>query len=225
MIISAILLALLAFLVYASACIKSQIYVRAMCHVPTTERCVFLTFDDGPDAEQTPQVLNVLRNNNATATFFCIGNKIEQNVELVKKMVAEGHTIGMHSYAHNWRFTIANANKVKADLQQCQDVIRKACGFECFLFRPPFGVTNPSMAKGLRMAGVKTVGWTIRTFDTNGKPDEKLLQRIDKQLVPGAIILLHDRLPNSACRLQQVIELIHSKGYTIGNMKQFVKCA
>jgi len=222
MIISAILLALLAFLVYASACIKSQIYVRATCHIPTTENCVFLTFDDGPDAEQTPQVLDVLKNNNVSATFFCVGNKIEQNAELVKKMVAEGHTIGMHTYAHNWRFTIANANKVKFDLQQCQSIIRKVCGFDCVLFRPPFGVTNPSMAKSLRIMGIKTIGWTIRTFDTNGKSDEKLLQRIEKQLTPGAIILLHDRLPNSAQRLQKVIELIRAKGYTIGNLAKYL---
>lgn len=218
MIIALVAAAVLAFLFYASYSIKSQVYVKALCRVKTTEKVVYLTFDDGPDAEQTPQVLDVLKRNNATATFFCIGSRIVGNESLLKRMADEGHQIGIHSFSHANGFPLFGRGRMIADIRQCQQAIEQATGSTTTLFRPPFGVTNPTIGKVVKILNLKTIGWTIRTYDTNGANNAKIARRISRQLRPGAIILLHDRLPQSAERLQMVIEAVRTAGYEVERM-------
>lgn len=215
MIIALSIAAILAFLFYASYSIKSQVYVRVLCRVKTAEKVVYLTFDDGPDAEQTPRVLDVLKRNNAKAVFFCIGSRIAGNEALLKRMANEGHLIGIHSFSHANSFPLFGRRRMIADIRQCQQAIEQATGSTTTLFRPPFGVTNPTIGKAVKSLNLKTIGWTIRTYDTNRCSDEKIIRRISRQLRPGAIILLHDRLPQSAERLQMVIEAVKKAGYEI----------
>ena len=219
MIVALAVVAVLAFMFYASYSIKSQVYVRALCRVKTAEKVVYLTFDDGPDAEQTPQVLDVLKRNNATATFFCIGSRIAGNEALLKRMADEGHQIGIHSFSHANGFPLFGRGRMLADIRRCQQAIEQAAGATTTLFRPPFGVTNPTIGKAVKSLNLKTIGWTIRTYDTNGAAPTKITRRISRQLRPGAIILLHDRLPQSAERLQMVIEAVRTAGYEVGELK------
>ena len=216
MIIALAIAAILAFMFYASYSIKSQVYVRALCRVKTTEKVVYLTFDDGPNAEQTPQVLDVLKRNNAKATFFCIGSRIAGNEHILKRIIDEGHTIGNHSFSHINSLPLFSRRRMIADIEQCQKAIENAIGTTPTLFRPPFGVTNPTVGKAVKTLNLKTIGWTIRTYDTNRCSDAKIARRISRQLRPGAIILLHDRLPQSAERLQMVIDTVKENGYEIG---------
>lgn len=216
MILALAAVAILAFLFYASYSIRSQVYVKALCRVKTQEKIVYLTFDDGPNAEQTPQVLDVLKRNNTTATFFCIGSRIAGNEQILKRMTAEGHTIGNHSFCHTNGFPLFSRRRMIADLEQCQKAIESATGTAPTLFRPPFGVTNPTVGKAVKALNLKTIGWTIRTYDTNGGSNAKIARRITRQLRPGAIILLHDRLPQSAERLQMVIDTVKENGYEVG---------
>lgn len=221
MIIALAIAAILAFLFYASYSIKSQVYVKALCRVKTTEKVVYLTFDDGPNAEQTPQVLDVLKRNNAKATFFCVGSRIAGNEQILKRMADEGHTIGNHSFSHTNSFPLFSRRRMIADIEQCQKAIESAIGTAPTLFRPPFGVTNPTVGKAVKTLNLKTIGWTIRTYDTNRGSDAKIARRISRQLRPGAIILLHDRLPQSAERLQMVIDTVRKNGYEIGDITEF----
>ncbi len=216
MIIALAIVAVLAFLFYASYSIKSQVYVKALCRVKTAENVVYLTFDDGPDAEQTPQVLDVLKRNNAKAAFFCIGSRIAGNEQILKRIIDEGHTIGNHSFSHTNSFPLFCRRRMIADIRRCQQAIEQATGATTTLFRPPFGVTNPTIGKAVKSLNLKTIGWTIRTYDTNRCSDEKIIRRISRQLRPGAIILLHDRLPQSSERLQMVIDTVKKAGYEIG---------
>lgn len=218
MIIALAIVAILAFLFYASYSIKSQVYVRALCRVKTQEKVVYLTFDDGPDAEQTPRVLDVLKRNNAKATFFCIGSRIAGNEQILKRMIDEGHAIGSHSFSHTNGFPLFSRRRMIADIEQCQKAIESAIGTAPTLFRPPFGVTNPTVGKAVKTLNLKTIGWSIRTYDTNGISNEKIARRISRQLRPGAIILLHDRLPQSAERLQMVIDTVKAAGYEISSV-------
>ena len=215
----ATVVAILAFLFYASYSIKSQVYVKALCRVKTTEKVVYLTFDDGPHAEQTPRVLDVLKRNNAKATFFCIGSHIAGNEQILKRIIDEGHTIGNHSFSHTNSFPLFSRRRMIADIEQCQKAIESATGTAPTLFRPPFGVTNPTVGKAVKTLNLKTIGWTIRTYDTNRCSNEKIARRISRQLRPGAIILLHDRLPQSAERLQMVIDTVKENGYEVGKLE------
>ena len=156
------LLLLLSFLVYASYSIQSGIYLRSFCKKHTAEKIVALTFDDGPDSLQTPKVLQVLKEYQVTACFFCIGHKVKGNEAILQKMVAEGHLIGNHSHTHSGLFPLYGLSKMKKDLQTCQCELERVTSQPVSLFRPPFGVTNPTIAKAVRQLGYTPIGWSIR---------------------------------------------------------------
>ena len=193
------LLLLLSFLVYASYSIQSGIYLRSFCKKHTAEKIVALTFDDGPDSLQTPKVLQVLKEYQVTACFFCIGHKVKGNEAILQKMVAEGHLIGNHSHTHSGLFPLYGLSKMKKDLQTCQCELERVTSQPVSLFRPPFGVTNPTIAKAVRQLGYTPIGWS----------------RIRKRLEPGAIILLHDRMPDSDQLVKQILDLLKEQGYTV----------
>ena len=151
------LLLILSFLVYASYSIRSGIYLRSFCKKHTAEKIVALTFDDGPDSLQTPKVLQVLKEYQVTACFFCIGHKVKGNEAILQKMVAEGHLIGNHSYTHSGLFPLYGLSKMKKDLQTCQCELERVTSQPVSLFRPPFGVTNPTIAKAVRQLGYTSI--------------------------------------------------------------------
>lgn len=208
-------LLILSFLVYASYSIQSGIYLRSFCRKHTTEKIVALTFDDGPDSIQTPKVLRILQEYQTTACFFCIGHKIKGNEMLLQQMVAEGHMIGNHSYSHSGLFPLYGLSKMKKDLQTCQCELERVTSQPMTLFRPPFGVTNPTIAKAVRQLGYTSIGWNIRSLDTQQSAPGKILDRIRKGLKPGSIILLHDRMPGSELLVKQILDVLKEQGYTV----------
>ncbi len=182
-----------AFLFFASFFIRAGIYIKALCKKNTYEKIVALTFDDGPDSEFTPRVLDLLKQYKVNATFFCIGKKAEENPAIIKRISDEGHLIGNHSYSHTVTFPFFSYNKMLTDVKKSQDILENITKRKINFFRPPFGVTNPTIAKVVRTLGYVTIGWNIRSFDTRGEIPEKIYKRIIKQVKPGSIILLHDR--------------------------------
>lgn len=215
-------LLILSFLVYASYSIRSGIYLRSFCRKRTVEKIVALTFDDGPNPIQTPKVLQILKEWQVTACFFCIGRKIEGNEKLLQQIVAEGHLIGNHSFTHSGLFPLYRLSRMKKDLQTCQSELERVTSQPVTLFRPPFGVTNPTIAKAVRQLGYTSIGWNIRTLDTQQPSPEKVLNRIRKGLKPGSIILLHDRIPNSGQLVKQILDLLKEQGYSIVRLDELL---
>lgn len=220
--IAIVVLCVLAFLVWASADIGSGIYLKSYCHKPTSEKILALTFDDGPDEEMTPKVLAILKQYNIKATFFMIGSKAAQLPHIVREIVAEGHSIGSHTYSHKGVFPISGAKKVEIELCKCSSVIADIAGEQPKLFRPPFGVTNPIIGRVVRKLGLNSIGWSIRSLDTvSRRSRENVCNGIIKRLHSGAIILLHDRCNDADILLQMLIPQIIEKGYrftTIDNL-------
>lgn len=212
-IIGILILLVLVFLFYASYSIQAGIYLKACCRIPTDEKIVILTFDDGPDEFQTPKVLDVLKEYGVTATFFCIGSKVKGNEAIVRRIVEEGHSIGNHSYTHTWRFPLLSTEKMKADLLLCQEQLEEVTKQKVSLFRPPYGVTNPTIAKAVNELGYRTIGWNIRTLDTQSLSHDKIIKRIRRRLRPGAVLLLHDRMPESDILLKRILDELGRKGY------------
>ncbi|MEG1511726.1 MAG: polysaccharide deacetylase family protein [Bacteroidales bacterium] len=215
MYIALLIVCLLIFAVYASASISLGIYVKALCKIKINKPIIAITFDDGPNPVYTPKVLEVLRENNIKALFFCVGSMAKKYPNIVKQIIDEGHIIGNHSYSHSNFFPIFSKNKMKADMEQCSCVLEKITGEKTLLFRPPFGVTNPIVASAIKECGFKTVGWSIRSFDTISGPRENVVKRIINKLHNGAIILLHDNRDNSNELLQNLITKTLEKGYKI----------
>lgn len=215
MIAGILILSVIAFLVYASCNIRSNIYLKAFCKKKTTEKIVAITFDDGPDPVQTPKVLQVLREQQAPACFFCIGHKVRSNEQLIRQIIEEGHLVGNHSFDHTNLFPLYSLPRMKKDLQACQFALEQVTSQKIRLFRPPFGVTNPTVAKAVRLLGYTPVGWNIRTLDTQRPSREKILRHIRRKLRPGSVVLLHDRLPESDLLLMEILKLIKQQGYTV----------
>lgn len=168
-----------------------QFFMKAYTSIDTKEKIIALTFDDGPHPEFTPAILDLLDKYNAKATFFCIGKNVEMHQQLARTIKDKGHVLGNHSYSHNNLFSLFGKKKVENELTSSNDVILATTGAHCKLFRPPYGVTNPPIASALKSLPLKTVGWSIRSFDTSRAP-EKVIKSVISKIKPGSIILLHD---------------------------------
>ena len=173
--------------------LKMQLYVDAVIGGPKDARGVALTFDDGPDPETTPAVLDALDSVGAKATFFVIAKKAEACPELVKEMLARGHTIGLHSYAHDRLFALRREAFVRSDLQTGIATLEKLTGARPVWFRPPIGHTNPIIARVATELGLVVVGWSVSARDGTARATlDGCLARVRAGLRDGAIVLLHD---------------------------------
>lgn len=245
--ILAIVLSITVFMVWASASIRSGVYVRAFCREKTDRKVVYLTFDDGPHPPETERVLDVLRERGARATFFLIGSKVSGNEAVLHRMLEEGHALGLHTYSHVGTFPLLSFDKMLADVNEGKRAVESVAGKKISLFRPPFGVTNPTIAKVVRTLGLHTVGWDVRSFDTmfckssehsckssehscrqsghSCKSSEHsckqsgydwyvpVVERIMKQVRPGSVILLHDRLDGASDLLALLLDSLAASGY------------
>ena len=187
-------------------------HLNSVNSLNTNEKKVLLTFDDGPHTN-TVKVLEVLKKHDAKALFFVIGKNIQGNEAILKQIVADGHQIGNHSFSHHNFIDLWSTKKVTEDFVACQKLIEQYQP-NTKLFRPPYGVTNPNIAKALKQLNLQSIGWNVRSYDTSIKDVEKIKQRVLSQLKPGAIILLHDRLDFMPDLLETLIPAIKGKGYS-----------
>lgn len=158
---------------------------------------VFLTFDDGPIPEVTPWVLDELKKHNVKATFFCIGDNVRKHPEIFKRIVAEGHSIGNHTFHH------LNGWKTKTE-EYLQDVEAAEVKFNktiftnnqaSKLFRPPYGKMTSNQAKRIRKKGYKIIMWDVLSADFDMKISaEKCLENVLNNIRPGSIVVFHDSL-------------------------------
>lgn len=212
--LSSLLILLLIYLVYASYYIGSGVYVKAICK-PNTPGVV-LTFDDGVDEIQTPKVLDILKKYDAKAIFFIIGEKAEKHPHLVQRIVSEGHKIGIHSYTHKPIFPILAYDNMHKEVWDTKEILEKITGETVDLFRPPFGVTNPNVGKVVEELNLKTIGWNIRSLDTNMSQDRlQVAERVSQKLTGKDIILLHDDRQGSEILLEALLKNIEKLGHKV----------
>lgn len=204
-----------ALLSYGCYYVGSNFFITIVCSARTNEKVVALSFDDGPDATNTTKILQMLKDNNAKAAFFCIGNHIEDNKAILKQVYSQGHLIGNHSFSHHTWFDMFSAKKMLADMHMMDAVMYETIGQKPKLFRPPYGVTNPNLKKAIINGNYIPVGWSIRSFDTVIKNEKRLLKRVLRQLKPGAVFLFHDTSNITVAILPAVIKYIQSNGYEI----------
>ena len=169
------------------------------------DKVIALTFDDGPNSNYTLKVLDLLKEYNAKATFFCVGKNVERHPDILKKIIKEGHLIGNHSYNHQNSFGFLSTKKVIEELYQTKKIIKDIVDVEVTFFRPPFGVTNPNIAKAVKKLNLNTFGWSVRSYDTKAKDPIKTYQKIISQVNKGDIILMHDSSELSVIVLEQIL--------------------
>ena len=154
-----------------------------------------LTFDDGPDIRYTPLLLDGLKERNVRASFFLLGEKVEQYPELVERMQKEGHLVGNHTYHH------------------------ETTGVYPLYLRPPFGAWKKNLELCVEML---PVFWTIDTLDWKVKNTEKIVRTVKEQIEDGAIILMHDEYDTSVEAALQVVDELKNQGYELVTVDQLI---
>lgn len=156
-------------------------------HIPTTEKVIFLTFDDGPIPEATPWVLDTLRTYHAKATFFCVGDNVRKHPNIFQQILTEGHAVGNHTFNHLKGWGTNNSDYLE-NVELCAEMVSSS------LFRPPYGKLKPSQMRQLK-SQYKIVMWDVLSGDFDpGISPEQCLQNVLDNIQPGSIVLFHDSL-------------------------------
>jgi peptidoglycan/xylan/chitin deacetylase (PgdA/CDA1 family) len=153
---------------------------------------VSLTFDDGPDPEVTPRVLDLLDRYGMRASFFCVGEKAAAHPEVMREIARRGHGIENHSRSHSWAFAFYGLFRLKREVEAAQLLIAGAAGRAPAYFRAPMGLRSPLLDPVLARCGLHHVSWTRRGFDATARDPERVLRRLTAGLSAGDILLLHD---------------------------------
>jgi peptidoglycan/xylan/chitin deacetylase (PgdA/CDA1 family) len=169
---------------------NSPVFGRPLTRV-RGEKSVALTFDDGPNPDATPLILDALRDRGVKATFFILGRHAEQWPDLVKRVADEGHAIGNHGWFHR-KLHFKSPAYVRRDLELGTTAIERACGVRPRLFRAPHGFRAPWVSAIARSLGQRTVGWSLGVWDSDRPGVEVIADRTVNGAHPGSILLLHD---------------------------------
>ena len=156
-------------------------------NIPNAGNSIFLTFDDGPDPEATPRVLDILAEHDAKATFFCLGRQVEKHPAIFNRIKKEGHAVGNHTYSHLSGWTTSN-KKYFEDIARADEIIGSK------LFRPPYGRIRLSQIRVLKKK-YKIVMWDVMSgdYDAKQKPEE-IIKRVHRLCRPGSVVVFHDTI-------------------------------
>lgn len=194
--------------------------MAVVTHGPRNSGRVALSFDDGPDAQVTPQVLEVLAEHGARASFFVIARHAEAQPELTRRIVAEGHELGNHSYAHSRLLNFRGVAGMRSEIEKAMSVLRE---FQPQpwppLYRPPVGLKNPPLASVVQQLGLKVVAWSLHSRDTRSRDPRRIAARVLRKLRDGDILLLHDghdlpggSRPATVAALQLILDGLRQRG-------------
>ena len=174
----------------SSTCLGANLWRLPLAAVQRGE--VAITIDDGPDPEVTQQVLTILAQHGACATFFCIGERAIAYPELCRSMLAAGHRIENHGAHHPTLISLSGPAGWRREILEGQRILHSITGTAPHFYRAVAGLRNPFLDPVLHSLGLQLASWTHRGFDTREQNPEKVLHRLTYQLAAGDILLLHD---------------------------------
>lgn len=174
----------------------SRLFGPVLTRLPTRERVVWLTIDDGP-SDDTAAVLDLLDAHGAKATFFVVGDRARRHPQRVREIVRRGHALGNHSETHPQVFFWAlGPRRMRREIARTQQALADITGTAPRWFRAVVGMANPFVAPALAAHGLARVGWSARGFDGVAADADAVVARIERQLAPGAIVLAHEGAPH-----------------------------
>ncbi|UPT69355.1 MAG: polysaccharide deacetylase family protein [Flavobacterium sp. JAD_PAG50586_2] len=207
------------------------LFRKYVWRIPNKDNKVYLTFDDGPTPEVTEWTLEQLKKYDAKATFFCIGDNISKYPDIFRKVIAEGHSVGNHTFHHlkGWE---TDTNNYVENVAKCNEEIAKGrrqkaeendnlksafCVLHSNLFRPPYGKINPLQSRKLRAKGYTIIMWDIVSYDfDSGTSAEACLGNVLNNVESGSIIVFHDSVKaegNLKYALPKTLKFLKEKGF------------
>ena len=204
---------------------NSPLFGHALGSLPRRsagDRAVALTFDDGPNPEATPRILDALAASRTVATFFLLGRHVERWPELARRVAAEGHVVGNHGWYHRKLHTQSPAS-VRRDLELGTAAIIGATGVRPAVFRAPHGFRAPWVSHIARSLGQRTIGWSLGVWDSARPGVDAIVERTVNGARPGSILLLHDGdgydaagdRTQTAAAVPRIIDALESRDYRL----------
>jgi peptidoglycan-N-acetylglucosamine deacetylase len=203
-----------------------QLFGTIVARVPTAERRVALTFDDGPAPARLDTLLVLLAARDVRATFFVIGQDLAAAPAAGRRLVAAGHELGNHTYSHR-RMVLVDADAIRAQVEATDSLIRAAGHRGPIHFRPPYGYKLVALPRYLARTGRTTVTWDVEpdSYAEVAATPEGIVRHVLARVRPGSIILLHPWYPGRATSLAAVgplIDSLHARGYRVGPVRDLI---
>ena len=189
-----------------------------------TTKAIALTFDDGPWPRTTPEVLEILKKEKISATFFWVGQYLKAHPEIAKQVVAQGHAIGNHTW-HHWYRQMSQPTAAQ-EVEDTAALIYKITGVKSLVFRPPGGLLNNGVADYAKAQNYVTVMWSVDSMDYRPYSATELVQNVMRKVQPGGIVLMHDGGGNRATTvkaLPEIIAQIKKLGYSFVTVPQLLE--
>lgn len=212
---------------YATCGVRSQWLGPTDWRGPEDSGAVALTFDDGP-TDDTERILDTLAVREVRAAFFMVGRQVERHPRIARRIVAEGHEVGNHSYSHPI-YLYRSAGATRRELERTQEVIAATTGVRPIWSRPPYGIRTRAYFKVARELGLRTVQWTVAGYDWKPRRAAEITRDVVGGLSSGSIVLLHDGdsaekrdRRETAAAVPAIIDAAKARGLAIGSLARLL---
>ncbi len=177
-------------------------------NIDINDKFIALTFDDGP-SKYTNEIIKILSENDCSATFFIVGNKIHNYPNTIQKIIDSGNEIGNHTYSHKI-LTKLNMNELKFEINTTNQLLKRNFNYDIKVIRPSYGISGNKLKK---ITDLSITLWNIDTLDWKYHSVERIIKRATNNLKDGNIILMHDSYKRSVLALKEIISIIKKQGY------------
>ena len=189
-----------------------------MIRLPDTPGTVALTFDDGPRADTTALLLDELALREIPATFFLVGDRIEENAQLILRMAREGHQIGVHSQTHRL-LTGLTREEFTFEVEGTRTLLTDLLGKGDYWLRPPYGIIDPSVQE---WAGSPVILWSLDSLDWEARDARRIVTDVLSQVKDGDIILFHDIYPSTVEAVVEIADVLQQQGWCFATVEQLL---
>jgi peptidoglycan/xylan/chitin deacetylase (PgdA/CDA1 family) len=188
---------------------------------PSAGNRIALTFDDGPTPGVTEFILDALKQRQLRATFFMIGNRIAAAPELARRVLAEGHEVGNHTFTHA-KLTALSDSAAMQEIQKTQEVIQEVLNLRAAWFRPPYGALRQNQAAIARSLGLRVLLWSVDAADWSQPGEAKIIETVLAETKPGSIIICHDLHQQTVNALPSILDGLCERGFIFSTVSDLL---